>query len=103
MRSEWPVLLVGIVLLGGCASSRPEYAAPIPVADCRLLFDPYTGFPSGADLVYRSDWPSADRVYQGAEYIAYRESIYDIQGLRNHNRDLTFRRFRMDRVGTAQR
>jgi hypothetical protein len=93
------------VVLTGCSAHGPalESFAPLASADSALLFDPYRGFPSASDVVYRGDWPSTDAVYQGGEQIYYRESIYDIQGLRNNGRDLTFRRFRVERMGSASR
>lgn len=96
-------LLIGCGLIAGCSSQKVEYVAPVPVANSRLLFDPAAGYPLAADLAYRSDWPSTQSVVQGPEWFAYRESIYDIQGLSGHHRDLTFRRFRAERIGTARR
>jgi len=68
-----------------------------------MLFDPGAEYPLATQIAYRSDWPSTPYAFQGREQIAYRESIYDIQGLRGYGRDLTYRRFRVERVGRAYR
>lgn len=85
------------------APAEPTAPPPIAMADSRLLFDPGADHPAAADLYYRSDWPSTPTVYRAPEHIAYRETIYDIQGLRGFSRDLTYRRFRVERVGRAIR
>jgi hypothetical protein len=106
----WTAALIAGAI-SGCASGAKRtpagpdcYVSPLsPPANAQLIFDPAADYPLAANLTYRSDWPSAPAVVQGLERIAYRESIYDIQGLRGHSRDLTYRRFRAERVGDALR
>jgi predicted small secreted protein len=118
MRREWPAILIALVLvsalMSGCATGRgtrgdealePIQSCSIPIApaDSRLLFDPYAEYPIAANLVYRGDWPSTVSGVPGPERTVYRESIYDIQGLRGFSRDLTYRRFRVERIGELAR
>jgi len=109
----WIVAVALGALTGGCAQHRdtapvpeeqyPLTLSPQPEADSRLLFDPGSDYPLASNLVYRSDWPSTESAFRDPEVIYYRESIYDIQGLWGFNRDLTYRRFRVERVGGMQR
>ncbi|MCB9849729.1 MAG: hypothetical protein H6817_03400 [Phycisphaerales bacterium] len=103
MRCVKLAILFGMIFAAGCASAERAYIAPVPVADTRLLFDAQPGYPQADQIAYASDWPSTDAVIQGRERIFYRESIYDLQGIRGNGRDLTFRRFRVERVGEASR
>ncbi len=103
-RVFWAILVIP-ALLAGCTASQPAdlYAPPQTSAHTGMLFDTHPGYPSADQLVFAGDWPTADARIQGGERIYYRMSIHDIQGLRNAAPDFTYRRFRMERVGTAAR
>jgi hypothetical protein len=89
----------------GCASSnRGEFGlTTLTRQDSVMLFDSRPAWPSAEESGLRSDWPSTVSLYSGGERIYYRESIYDVQGQQPWSQNYTYRRFRLERQGSAAR
>lgn len=102
MRRLIFMMLALLVCLGGCAETE-DFDYYEPAMHSGLLFDRYASYPSGADITYKSGWPSTFARYQYPEYVTYRETISDVQGRWPYGYDYTYRRFRMVRQGQAIR
>lgn len=97
---------IGLMVLPlGCAAPESNDDAVIELsrADHSLLFNRRMVRPTGEEVAYRSDWPSTASLYSQGEQLYYRESIYDMQGPWPRNDNYTYRRFRLERQGTAAR
>ncbi len=100
-------LLIGLPLAAGCCCVQvptlTRYGAP--PTPC-VLFDAYPGFPNATEIVYQSNWPAVDSLYQSGEAVYFRERVMDLQyagpGGRG-NFGYTYRRFDTFREGSAVR